>query len=481
MSPLTRREFLENSMLVAAATAAASLPTSLAAADKRAISPNDKISAGIIGCGIRGKAHALQLCKLAECEITWVCDPDPTRAEEVAALIVENKRARPKTAQDLRVVLEDKSLQTVFVATPNHWHVLAAIWAMQAGKDVYVEKPVSHNIVEGRRMVQAARKLGRICQGGTQYRSSGPNAEAIEYMRAGKLGDVNLARSIVYGGRGSIGGPGNYEVPAHVDYNLFAGPAPLRPLTRPKLHYDWHWFWNTGNGELGNNNVHSLDVLRWGLGLTGLGRSVISFGGRFGYKDAAETPNTQVVIFNFGARTIISETRGLKTDPFDPKLKGGSIFYGSQGIIAGGSVFDLQGNLVRTFEGKSENHFANFLKAVRSRKRSDLRAEIEEGHQSAALCHLGNISYRLGQPASPAEIKERLAQLKLKPEVLETFERTERHLAGNGVDLAKTRMTLGAALQPDSGKERFVKNSAADSLLGREYRAPFTLPAESQL
>jgi hypothetical protein len=208
---------------------------------------------------------------------------------------------------------------------------------------------------------------------------------------------------------------------------------------------------------------------------------VISFGGRFGYKDAAETPNTQVVIFNYGARTIISETRGLKTDPFDPKFKGGSIFYGSQGVIAGGSVFDLQGNLVRTFEGKSENHFANFLKAVRSRKRSDLRAEIEEGHQSAALCHLGNISYRLGQPASPAEIKERLAQLKLKPEVLETFERTERHLAGNGVDLAKTRMTLGAALQPDSGKERFVKNSAADSLLGREYRAPFTLPAESQL
>jgi predicted dehydrogenase len=410
-----------------------------------------------------------------------VCDPDPTRAEEVAALIVENKRARPKTAQDLRVVLEDKSLQTVFVATPNHWHVLAAIWAMQAGKDVYVEKPVSHNIVEGRRMVQAARKLGRICQGGTQYRSSGPNAEAIEYMRAGKLGDVNLARSIVYGGRGSIGGPGNYEVPAHVDYNLFAGPAPLRPLTRPKLHYDWHWFWNTGNGELGNNNVHSLDVLRWGLGLTGLGRSVISFGGRFGYKDAAETPNTQVVIFNYGARTIISETRGLKTDPFDPKFKGGSIFYGSQGVIAGGSVFDLQGNLVRTFEGKSENHFANFLKAVRSRKRSDLRAEIEEGHQSAALCHLGNISYRLGQPASPAEIKERLAQLNLKPEVLETFERTERHLAVNGVDLAKTRMTLGAVLQPDSGKERFVKNSAADSLLGREYRAPFTLPAESQL
>jgi predicted dehydrogenase len=481
MSPLTRREFLERSLLTAAAAAAASVPTSLPAAEPRAVSPNDRISAAIIGCGIRGKAHARELSKLPECEVTWVCDPDPTRAEEVAALLVENKRPRPKTAQDLRVVLQDKSLQTAFVATPNHWHVLAAIWAMQAGKDVYVEKPVSHNIVEGRRLVQAARKLNRICQGGTQYRSSGPNAEAVEYMRAGKLGAVNLARSIVYGGRGSIGGPGEFEVPAHVDYNLFSGPAPLRPLTRPKLHYDWHWFWDTGNGELGNNNVHSLDIVRWGMGLTGLGRSVVSFGGRLGYKDAAETPNTQVVIFDFGAKTIISETRGLKTLPFNDKFKGGSIFYGSEGIIAGSSLFDRNGELVRTFGGKGENHFENFLKAVRSRKTSDLRADIEEGHQSAALCHLGNISYRLGKPATAAEIKERLTHLKLKPEVLETFERTQQHLAENGVDVAKSKLTFGAALQLDPKRERFANNAAADALLGREYRAPFTLPAENQV
>jgi predicted dehydrogenase len=482
MPHLTRREFLEHSMLAAAAAAAATLPSRVSAAETRAVGANDKISAAIIGCGIRGKAHARELCKHAECEIIWVCDPDPTRADEVAALIVENQRARPKTAQDLRVVLEDKALHTVFVTTPNHWHALAAIWAMQAGKDVYVEKPVSHNIVEGRRMVQAARKFGRICQAGMQYRSSGANAEAVEFMRSGKLGAVNFARSIVYGGRGSIGGPGQYEVPAHVDYNLFAGPAPLRPLSRPKLHYDWHWFWDTGNGELGNNNVHSLDILRWGLGLSGVGDSVVSFGGRLGYKDAAETPNTQVVIFNFGPKTIISETRGLKTEPYDPKLKnGGSIFYGTQGIIAGGSLFDPEGNLVRTFEGKSENHFANFLKAVRTRKHSELHAEIEEGHQSAALCHVGNISYRLGKSASPAAIKERLTQLTQKSEALETFERTEKHLVENGVDLAKTPMTLGAVLQSDPARERFVKNTAADALLGREYRAPFTLPTENQL
>ena len=201
---------------------------------------------------------------------------------------------------------------------------------MQAGKDVYVEKPVSHNVSEGRRMVQVARKTGRICQGGTQYRSNGAMAEAVEYMRQGKLGEVKLARSIVYGGRGSIGEPGKYEIPASVDYNLWAGPAPMVPLTRPKFHYDWHWVWDTGNGELGNNNIHSLDICRWGLGVTGLGRAVISYGGRLGYSDAGETPNTQVCIFDFGDKTIVSETRGLKTEPFHPNFKGGWIFYGTR-------------------------------------------------------------------------------------------------------------------------------------------------------
>src|SRR6185295_7835336 len=204
-------------------------------------------------------------------------------------------------------LLEDKSIDAVSIATPNHWHALAAIWAMQAGKDVYVEKPVSHNVSEGRRIVQVARKTGRICQGGTQNRSNGALAEAVDYMRDGKLGEVKLARSIVYGRRGSIGGPVTCEIPASVDYNLWAGPAPLVPLARSKFHYDWHWVWNTGNGELGNNNIHSLDICRWGLGLSGLGRSVISYGGRFGYTDAGETPNTQVCIFDFGDKTIVSE------------------------------------------------------------------------------------------------------------------------------------------------------------------------------
>src|SRR5207249_4971063 len=406
---------------------------------------------------------------------------DRQLADELADAVDKQQGRRPKAVQDLRVVFDDKTVDTVSIAAPNHWHALAAIWAMQAGKDVYVEKPVSHNISEGRRMVQTARKLGRICQGGTQNRSNGALAEAIRYIHQGKLGEVKLARSIVYGRRGSIGGPGPCEIPASVDYNLWAGPAPMDKLTRPKFHYDWHWFWNTGNGELGNNNIHSTDVCRWGLGVTGLGRAVISYGGRLGYSDAGETPNTQVVTHDFGGKTIVTETRGLKSEPFNPNFKGGWVFYGTEGIIAGESLFDLEGKLVRTFAGKNESHFANFLNAVRSRKVSELHADILEGHQSTALCHVGNISYRLGQPASPGEIQKELGQLKAQGDLLETFERTRRHLVENNVDLDKSRLTLGPLLQLDSDKEKFVHNPEADTLLTRDYRKPFVVPAEKEV
>src|SRR5438105_1711044 len=422
MNSITRRQFLENSILAAAAAAA--IPAPLRAAEHRAASANDKITAAIIGCGIRGKQHADELARLSDCEIAYVCDPDRERAAEVAAHLVAKNRPQPKAVQDLRVILEDKSVAAVFIATPNHWHALAAIWAMQAGKDVYVEKPVSYNISEGRRIVQAARKLNRICQGGTQNRSNGALAEAIKYIHDGKLGEVKLARSIVYGRRESIGGPGHCEIPASVDYNLWLGPAVMVPLTRPKFHYDWHWFWNTGNGELGNNNIHSTDVCRWGLDVTGLGRALISYGGRLGYIDAAETPNTQVVIHDFGGKTIVTETRGLKTEPFNPNYKGGWVFYGTEGIIAGESLFDPEGKLVRTFEGRTESHFANFLNVVRSRKVSELHADILEGHQSTALCHIGNISYRLGHASSPGEIEKEAGQLKEHHDELEPFERT---------------------------------------------------------
>src|SRR5688572_4435565 len=283
MSHVSRRRFLEDSMLAAAAAAAAQAVPQLAAAqDAPAKSANETLQHAVIGCRIRGRVHAREFAGRLGAEVTYVCDPDRDLAEELAEAVEKQVGKRPKAVQDLRAVFDDKSVDTVSIAAPNHWHSLAAIWAMQAGKDVYVEKPVSHNVSEGRRMVQVSRKTGRICQGGTQYRSSGANAAAVEYMQQGKLGEVKLARSIVYGGRGSIGAPGTYEIPSSVDYTLSPGPAEHVPLTRPKLHYDWHWVWNTGNGELGNNNVHSLDICCWGLGVTGLGRGVLSYGGRLG-------------------------------------------------------------------------------------------------------------------------------------------------------------------------------------------------------
>src|SRR2546426_6346031 len=318
MNSITRRRFLENSILAAAA--AASVPAPLLSAEQRAVSANDKITAAIIGCGIRGKQHADELAKLSDCEIAYVCDPDRERADELAADLVTQKRPQPKAVQDLRVILDDKSVAAVFIAAPNHWHALAAVWAMQAGKDVYVEKPVSHNISEGRRIVQVARKLGRICQGGTQNRSNGALAEAIRYIHDGKLGEVKLARSIVYGRRDSIGGPAGCEIPASVDYNLWVGPAAMVPLTRPKFHYDWHWFWNTGNGELGNNNIHSTDVCRWGLGVTGLGRTVLSYGGRLGYTDAGGTPNTQGGVHQFCGKAPLTGTPGRENCTFQPNF-----------------------------------------------------------------------------------------------------------------------------------------------------------------
>ena len=482
MSPITRRRFLEDSILATAAAAAAtSVPLSLRAEEPMSKEAGEKVTVAIIGCGIRGKQHARELARFADCDIAYVCDPDRERMAEVSAQLVEADRPAPKAVADLRMVLDDKSVDAVFIATCNHWHALAAIWAMQAGKDAYVEKPVSHNVAEGRRIVQVARKTGRICQGGTQNRSNKALAAAIEYMHSGKLGEVKLARSIVYGRRGSIGGPGTYDVPEGVDYNLWAGPAPMSPLKRPRLQYDWHWVWETGNGELGNNNIHSLDICRWGLGLEGLGQRVISYGGRLGYSDAGETPNTQVCLFDFGEKTIVSETRGLKTEPFHPHYKGGWIFFGSEGIISGSSLFDLEGNLVRNFEGKSENHFANFLKAVRSRKQEDLNAEILEGHQSTALCHIGNISWRLGRKVSAAELREELGKLTVQCDVLETLDRTLNHLRDNNVDPDQSQVTLGPVLALHAGREAFVDAPQADAFLSRDYRRPFVVPGENEV
>ncbi len=483
MSHVTRRRFLEDSLLAAAATAVGStLPTVAASAEETTrTSANETLQHAVLGCRIRGKVHAAEFAKLPGVNVAYVCDPDLKLAEELAAAVEKQSGRKPKVVQDLRKIIDDKSIDTISIATPNHWHALAAVWGMQAGKDVYVEKPVSHNLVEGRRMVDAAKKLKRICQGGTQNRSVGGLMAAAEFLRAGKLGEVKLARTIIYGKRGSIGEKQTCEIPPGCDFNLWLGPATQQPLNRKNMHYDWHWVWDTGNGELGNNNIHMVDICRWLLGLEGLGESVLSIGGRLGYEDAGETPNTQMTVHQFGPTTVVQEVRGLKTAPFSDKFKSGYVIYGSEGFIADATLFDPSGKLVQKFEGKGENHFANFIRAVRSRNPNDLNAEITKGHISTGLCHVANISHRLGQQVAVADIQSHLSGKQFSEDVRATFNRMVEHLRENEVDLNKTKLTLGSQLTIDSANERFVENSAANALLKREYRAPFVLPSADQI
>ena len=482
MRKTSRRSFLEESMIYTAlAASAGAVASPVEAQEVGSKSPNATIRHAVIGCRIRGKVHAAEFGKMKGVEVAYVCDPDNQLADELATAVENAQGKRPQVVQDLRRIYDDKSIDTVSVAAPNHWHALAAIWAMQAGKDVYVEKPVSHNVSEGRRMVQVARKTGRICQGGTQNRSRGDLAAAAQYIRDGKLGTISLIRSIVYGSRGSIGAAGKCDIPSYVDFNLWLGPGTQLHPTRPKLHYDWHWVWDTGCGELGNNNIHYVDICRWLVGLEGLGDSVLSLGGRVGYEDAGETPNTQMVVHTFGSKTIIQEVRGLKTDPFSEKFKAGHVIHGSEGFIAEDSLFDLDGKLVRKFDGPSVNHFANFIECVRSRKREDQKAEILEGHQSSGLCHMGNISYRLGEQRTPDEITKQLEQANLHSDVLKTFHRMTDHLATNKVDLQKGKLIVGPLLKIDNATESFVDNAAANKLLTREYRKPFVVPTEKEI
>ncbi len=475
MSRSTRRQFLEESMLAAAAVAAAGLTPIPLRAQGNSKSANDVIRHAVIGLRNRGRDHLDEFMNIPGVEIAYICDPDAEILAKSKQRVIDKQGRAPEAVADMRKVFDDKTVDTVSIATPNHWHALATIWAIESGKHVYCEKPVCHNVVEGRRMVEAARHHHRLCQAGTQRRSSGDLRAAAEYLQAGKLGKIKLARSIVYRERETIGKPGAYQPPKQVDYNLWLGPAQDEPLTRPNLHYDWHWYWNTGNGEIANNNIHQVDACRFLTGgAGGLGIWVQSVGGRFGFNDAGETPNTQITVHGFDDFAIVQETRNLKTAQYRPDLDEGWIVECEQGFVAGTSAFDLDGKLIQTFQREGENHFANFIRAVRSGKQEDLNGDILEGHQSTSLCLVANISHRLGQTATPEEIRARLESDNARPEFVDAFSRMEQHLAEHGVDLAKTPLTLGARLVLKG--ESFVDNSHADALLTREYRGEFTLP-----
>jgi predicted dehydrogenase len=385
---------------------------------------------------------------------------------------------------DIRKLLENKDIDVVSFATPNHWHALGSIWAMQAGKDVYVEKPVSHNVWEGRQIVTAASKLGRIVQAGTQSRSSHAIREAIQWVREGHIGKIVRARGLCYKRRPSIGKvDGPQPIPASVDYDLWCGPAPKEPLVRKNLHYDWHWVWPSGNGDLGNQGIHEMDVARWALGEMALSPRVLSVGGRLGYLDDGTTPNTLIVLHDYPTAPLLFEVRGLPSRADSQSMdKYHGVGVGVVVDCEGGSmvipnytsarIFDKDGKELKQFKGTT-SHFANFIDAVRSRNPADLHAPILEGHLSSALCHTANISYRLGQPHSPEQIRE---AVKADKDLAEALGRMEEHLAANQVDLRKTPATLGTVLKMDPQSERFLDNPQANLSLTREYRRPFVVP-----
>jgi predicted dehydrogenase len=419
---------------------------------------------------------------------------------------LKNKSIPLEAYQDIRKMLESKEIDVVSIATPNHWHSLAAIWAIQAGKDVYVEKPVSHNVWEGRQLVKAADAHQRIVQMGVQSRSAIGIAEAIEWQKALPLGKIKHVRGLCYKRRASIGKvTEGTPWPESIDKDLWFGPAEVKPLMRAKLHYDWHWVWSTGNGDLGNQGIHQMDIARRFLGESALSPAVFSVGGRLGYLDDGETPNSLFLIHDYPAAPLIFEVRGLpeetgskKMDKYRGVAIGVIVQYENGHLVCpdynNALAFDNEGRIVKKFGNpplpagvedlspkeekkeanpERENHYVNFLEAVRSRKSSDINGKIIDGHISSALCHTGNISYLLGRKATPGAMRE---QLEGNSEAMDSIERLATHLAANDVDINTDPLTLGAFLKMDPLTERFIENPDADKMLTREYRAPYIVP-----
>ncbi len=497
MTKLTRRDFLKSSI---AAGAALALPgcMSLRPPFSRVIGANDDIRIAIVGFNGHGKSHIKGYSEIPGVRIVALCDPDQD-VLDWGVKDFSSRNERVDTYTDIRKLLEDKNIDAISGATPNHWHSLSTVWACQAGKDVCVEKPVSHNIFEGRKMVEAARKYSRIVQADLDRRRSEARQLAIQYVQQGNLGRILRAHGFVYKRRKSMGKvAGPQQPPKSVDYDLWCGPAPKGPLMRQQFHYDWHWQWATGNGETGNNGPHNLDDLRWALGQPGLPTRVMSYGGRFGYDDDGETPNTQVVFFDYKPAPIIFEVRGLPRKQDDTLMdanrmtsstgvpiqvgedraspNNSAVLICEHGYLVGSVVYDNDGKEIKRFSAEKGLARAHFPNGMRTRKLSDLRIDILEGHLSTSLCHMANISYRLGQEATPDEIKEMAQDDK---GAQEAFERFQTHLEANGVDLSKTPAVLGPSLEMDPDTEKFVGGvnfQRANELLSRDYREPFVVP-----
>lgn len=381
----------------------------IATAARPILGANDRVRMGVIGLGGRGNNHMTTLARIETCEVAGLCDVNQAARERGVALIQKLRGTKAKEYSDMRQMFEDKEIDAVSMATPNHWHALGAIWAVQAGKDVYLEKPASHNIYEGRKLVEAARKYKRMVQIGSQSRSKPHMMKAVQLLKDGAIGKVYMAKGLCYKRRKSIGRTPAEPVPAGVNWDMFLGPAPMRPFTQNRFRYNWHWFWDTGNGDIGNQGIHEMDIARWGLGVD-LPTGAVSTGGKYVYEDDQETPNTQIATFNYGDKEIVFEVRGIITggeSGMEPRGGNtvGNLFYGGDGwmMLDGGGFTIYKGESrevamqEKATRADTQEHMQNFLAGVKSRRPEDLNADVEIGVKSVALVHLANISYRVGR------------------------------------------------------------------------------------
>lgn len=399
--------------------------------------PNEELRIACVGIKGRGAAHILAHAKGPNTRVVTLCDVDERLFGERIKMVTDQGKPAPKTEVDMRKVFDDKDVDAVSFATPNFWHSLGGIWACQAGKDVYVEKPCSHNIFEGRKLMEAAAKYKRVAQVGTQNRANPTFHEAFKLLQEGVIGDVYMSRALCYKRRDSIGvKPDEPKAPEGVHYDLWLGPAPVRPFNPNRFHYEWHWNWEYGNGDIGNQGVHQMDVAIWLFGKDGtLPTKVSSMGGRYGYKDQGETPNTQVATMQYDdGKMLVFEVRGRYTNT-ENDIGVGNLFYGSKGYMSintGGYETVVDGKPGPSRKEKEHSTiFTNFHDVCRSRNIADLAAPVSKGHYSAACCHLANIAFRLGR-----------------------------------------------TLDFDPKTEKFVGDAGANNLLTRDYRAPFVVPRE---
>ena len=506
---ISRRRFLEDSLLGITAAAGAAYTASATALAQQATgsaSANDKIGVAIIGSGGRAGDHRGYFTRNNRCAILYIVDPDASRMPDklVNDIAATQDGIKPQRIPDMRRAFDDKSVDIVSVATSNHWHALTGVWAVQAGKHVYLEKPGSHNVYEGMALAAASKKYNKVVQIGTQCRSNPSNINAVAFIREGGIGEVKFSRGLCYKRRPAIGALGNFPIPVGVDYDIWSGPAPIRPITRQRFDYDWHWQRLYGNGDLGNQGPHQTDIARWHLGVERHPNVIIAYGGRLGYDkanpkdndpnyiDAGDTANTEVAIYDYGDKCMVFETRGLATPSLripnaaanDNRAAAsvGVITYGSKGYVVQSeygysAAYDLEGTRIKEFTGGGD-HFRNFVDAVAKGDPSAVNADAACGALSSALSHFGNISYYLGEKnkVSVAELKERLKEIKSLDNNDETVDRTVAHLQASKVELDKTPMSVGPLLKFDNETKRFTNNDEANAMLTREYRAPYIVP-----